>query len=390
MKLAPATLLAAASALMSSVGAPASALACAAPWSASAIYTAGGQASENGIVYRANWWTQNQDPAANNGGAGSGEPWTKVGSCSSCAAPPPTPKGLSASGTTSSATTLTWTAVTVPACTVTGYDVYENGALIGNPAGSSFAVSGLTPKTAYVFTVAAVDSADASAKSAPLAVTTASAGGGGGASSGAINFHLLIGAGPAADTLALTGGNYDDLIMSNIIAGVMYGHIVEEGYPGIRFNKDYLIGSIFAQLLQENTATYYYQAGDNRIDPSPNQQAVMGAGQGGPYQINNYAVDLVAGSYAPQGHSLINYVAIQKNIGFTMANAASQYAKPTPPSFNNKYYGPMLTAFFHYNDMVALSVTGKGANGWPPPGSRPMTKPSRISSTCRTVSSTSF
>ena len=155
--------------------------------------------------------------------------------------------------------------------------------------------------------------------------------------------------------------------MSNIIAGVMYGHIVKEGYPGIQFNKDYLIGSIFAQLLQENIATFYYQASDDRIDPSPNQPAVMGAGQGGPYQINNYAVDLVAGSYAPQGHSLINYVAIQKNIGFAMANAASQYAKPTPPSFNNKYYGPMLAAFFHYNDMVALSVTGKGANGWPTP-----------------------
>jgi hypothetical protein len=27
----------------------------------------------------------------------------------------------------------------------------------------------------------------------------------------------------------------------------------------------------------------------------------------------------------------------------------------------------MLTAFFHYNDMVALNVTGKGANGWVTP-----------------------
>ena len=198
-------MLAAASALMTSVAAPASALACAAPWSASAIYMAGGQASENGIVYRANWWTQNQDPAANNGGAGSGEPWTNVGSCSSCAAPPPTQRSLGL-GTTSSATTLTWTAVTVPACTVTGYDVYENGALIGNPAGSSFAVSGLTPKTSYAFTVAAVDSAGASAKSAKLTR-------GNHRQRGRrrrrefgpdLNFHLLIGAGPAADTLTLT------------------------------------------------------------------------------------------------------------------------------------------------------------------------------------------
>ena len=368
MKFTPLKALAAASALAVYVGAPASAFACAAAWTASGIYTAGAQVSENGIVYRANWWTQNQDPASNNGGAGSGQPWTNVGSCSSCVAVPTTPAGLAASATTSSATTLSWTAVSMTACTVTGYDVYQNGALIGASTGPTYSVSGLSPKTTYSFSVAAIDSVGLSAKSAALSVTTPAAStGASSASSGAINFHLLLGVGSAADSLALTGGNYDDLIMSNIIAGVMYGHIVTEGYPGIRFNKDYLVGSIFAQLLQENIATEYYQASDSRIDPSPNQQAVMGVGQGGPYQINNYAADMVSGTYAPQGHSLINYVAIQKNIGFTMANAATQYSKATPASFNNKYYGPILTAFFHYNDMVALSVTGKGANGWQTP-----------------------
>ena len=366
LKFTPLTALAAAGALVAYVGAPASAFACAAAWTASGIYTAGAQASENGIVYKANWWTQNQDPAANNGGVGTGEPWTKVGSCSSCVATPTTPTGVAASATTSSATTLSWNAVTMAACTVTGYDIYQNGALVGASTGPTYAVSGLSPKTTYSFTVAAINSVGLSAKSAPVSVTTSSAGVGS-ASSGAINFHIVLGAGPAADSLTLTGGNYDDLIMSNIIAGVMYGHIVTEGYPGIRFNKDYLVGSIFGQLLQENIATFYYQAADSRIDPSPNQQAVMGVGQGGPYQINNYAADMVAGGYAPQGHSLINYVAIQKNIGYTIANAATQYARATPASFNNKYYGPMLTAFFHYNDMVALSVTGKGAGGWPTP-----------------------
>ncbi|ARN83534.1 chitin-binding protein [Methylocystis bryophila] len=216
-----------------------------------------------------------------------------------------------------------------------------------------------------------MDSYGPSAQTPAIAVTTASAsssgGGGSSQSAGAINFHLLLGAGSAQDSLTLTGGNYDDLIMSNIIAGVMYAHLVREGYPGVQFNNDYLVGSIFGQLLQENIETQLYQASASSIDPSSLQQAVMGTGQGGPYQINNYAVDLVAGTYAPQGHALINYVAIQKNIGFTIAGAATQYMKPTPASFNNKYYGPMLPAFFHYNDMVALSVTGKGANGWVTP-----------------------
>ncbi|MBB5062878.1 chitin-binding protein [Granulicella mallensis] len=186
---------------------------------------------------------------------------------------------------------------------------------------------------------------------------------------GTIGFHLLLGDGSAEETLTLNGGNYTDLIMSNMIAGVMYGHLVQEyaAVPGIQFNKDYLYGSIMAQLLQENIATEDYESSSSLIDPSSDQQAVMDEGQGGPYQINNYAVDLVAGSYAPAGHSLINYIAVQKNIGYTMANAATQYSKVTPPSFNNKYYGPMLPAFFHYNDMVALNVTGKGQYGWTTP-----------------------
>ncbi len=54
---------------------------CAAAWSASTVYTAGQQASENGINYTANWWTQGNDPATNNGGSGSGEPWTSNGAC---------------------------------------------------------------------------------------------------------------------------------------------------------------------------------------------------------------------------------------------------------------------------------------------------------------------
>jgi hypothetical protein len=179
-------------------------------------------------------------------------------------------------------------------------------------------------------------------------------------SSGTINFHFYYGVSPETpqDSITLAGDNYTDLIMSNIIAGAMYGHLIQTSTPGMQFNKDYLYGSIFGQLLQENIATEYYRAGTNLIDPSSNQIAVMGTGQGGPYQINNYAVDMVAGSYAPSGFSLINYAAIQKNIGFTMAEAATQFFKPTPPSFNNKYYAPLLTAYFHFNDYRALQYIG--------------------------------
>ena len=344
----------------------ASAASCAAAWSASTVYTAGQQASENGVLYQANWWTEGNDPATSSGPSGSGQPWSVAGSCSACTSVPPVPQGLAASGTTSNSTKLAWSTVTVPMCTVTGYTIYENGTAIGTSATAGFTATGLTPNTRDVFAVAAVDSVGSSAESGSVAVTTLPASTPTG-SSGTIGFHLLLGAGSAMDSLTLDGGNYDDLILSNMIAGVMYGHLVSEGYPGIQFNKDYLYGSILGQLLQENIETGAYQAGSALIDPSPDQQAVMSTGQGGPYQINNYAIDLVSGGYAPAGHSLINYIAVQKNIGYSYASAGSQFSKPTPASFNNKYYGPLLPAFFHYNDMVALSAIGTGPDGWTTP-----------------------
>jgi chitinase len=56
--------------------------ACAPAWSSTQVYTAGNQASENGINYQANWWTQGEEPATHNGGAGSGQSWTNIGACS--------------------------------------------------------------------------------------------------------------------------------------------------------------------------------------------------------------------------------------------------------------------------------------------------------------------
>jgi chitinase len=54
---------------------------CAAAGSSTADYTGGQQASENGTNYTANYWTQGNDPATNNGGAGTGQPWTSNGAC---------------------------------------------------------------------------------------------------------------------------------------------------------------------------------------------------------------------------------------------------------------------------------------------------------------------
>ena len=55
----------------------------AAAWNEATAYTTGNVVQYNGIKYIANWWTQNQNPSTNNGGSGSGQPWTSQGTCNS-------------------------------------------------------------------------------------------------------------------------------------------------------------------------------------------------------------------------------------------------------------------------------------------------------------------
>jgi hypothetical protein len=73
---------------------------CATAWSATAIYTGGQMASQNGDNYTANWWTQGNSPATNSGGAGSGQPWTLDGSCSTTTPTPPPTNPTPPSGST--------------------------------------------------------------------------------------------------------------------------------------------------------------------------------------------------------------------------------------------------------------------------------------------------
>ena len=148
--------------------------ACATAWSSTAIYTAGMTASLSGENYVANWWTQGQSPATNSGGAGSGQPWTATGACSSsiCTAVPAVPTGLAASGTTSTGTDLSWTAVTAPTSCTVSYKVLKAGTSIATPTTNSDVVTGLSPSTTYSFTVEATDAAGTSAASSALNVTT--------------------------------------------------------------------------------------------------------------------------------------------------------------------------------------------------------------------------
>ena len=85
----------------------------------------------------------------------------------------PTAPTLTASGTTQTTTNLSWTGATDNVA-VTGYDVYQGTTLLGSTTtATTFAVTGLTASTTYLFTVKAKDAAgNISLASNTVSVTT--------------------------------------------------------------------------------------------------------------------------------------------------------------------------------------------------------------------------
>lgn len=92
--------------------------------------------------------------------------------------PPTTPAGLHVTTNTGTSVALSWTASTDSGGTLTGYHVYLNGNTtpVASVSGTSYTATGLTPGTAYSYTVAAYDGANTSSKSTAVSGTTCIAG----------------------------------------------------------------------------------------------------------------------------------------------------------------------------------------------------------------------
>jgi cellulose 1,4-beta-cellobiosidase len=88
---------------------------------------------------------------------------------------PSVPSGVTVGAVTSSSISLSWTASTDNAggSGLAGYDVYRGTTLLGSTTTTSYTATGLTPSTAYSFTVRAKDKAtNVSAPSAAASATT--------------------------------------------------------------------------------------------------------------------------------------------------------------------------------------------------------------------------
>ncbi len=87
--------------------------------------------------------------------------------------PPGAPGGVVATVRTTTSVTLSWTASTPGSLPVAGYDVLRAGATPVAVTGTQATIGGLTPNTAYTFTIRARDGkGTTSPESAPLTVTT--------------------------------------------------------------------------------------------------------------------------------------------------------------------------------------------------------------------------
>ena len=87
--------------------------------------------------------------------------------------PPSVPIGLTALAISSSQINLSWIASTDPDSAVAGYKIFRGGTQIGTSASTSYSDAGLSPSTAYTYTVSAYDPAgNVSAQSASASATT--------------------------------------------------------------------------------------------------------------------------------------------------------------------------------------------------------------------------
>lgn len=133
-----------------------------------------GASQTSATVYVHGWYAQGSyqadDISLDGPGGGGGGGDTQA---------PSTPGGLTSTGKTANSVSLKWNAAT-DNVGVTAYDIYSGSNQVLSVVGTSATVSGLSPSTAYTFTVKARDAAgNTSGASNSVAVTTNAGSGGG-------------------------------------------------------------------------------------------------------------------------------------------------------------------------------------------------------------------
>lgn len=193
-------------------------------------------------------------------------------------------------------------------------------------------------------------------------------------SSGEISYHTVMPVDPSGATIEkfdLANKAYQPLVLSNLVAGVLLTHLIDNAYPNLSYEKDYLTGSLMGQLLQENLESTNYDGGD-LINPENIRYQLLAKGQGGPYQLNDYSKRLPSIDKSTGSVGLINYQVLQGSLGYTIAaqDSGKQTDSTGPEALDSTYFGPLAAAYFHLNDLNRLKIINKDAwgpeaNSWP-------------------------
>ncbi|MGW6441683.1 cellulose binding domain-containing protein [Lentzea sp. NPDC055074] len=144
---------------------------------------------------------------------------------------PTVPAGLRSTGVTSSSVSLAWTAST-DNVGVTGYEVLLGNTVSTTTTGTSATVSGLSPATAYAFSVRAKDAAgNTSAASAAVSATTSPDSGGGSTVEVATTAQLqsALAAATPGQTIKMAAGTYRGSFVANGRAGTASQRITLSG-----------------------------------------------------------------------------------------------------------------------------------------------------------------
>jgi bacillolysin len=183
--------------------------------------------------------------------------------------PPTAPSALSASSTTATSTNLSWTAATDNVA-VTGYNVYNGENLLTTVTGINYNVTGLSPNTAYTFTIKAKDAKEnLSNASNSVTVTTLVNTATYCASNGKIASyeHIdYVGIGGISNTTVSNGGygNY-----TNQVGTVLYGAntiVLSAGYKSVAYKEFW---SLWIDFNQNGT----FESAEKLVSTTSNNNA---------------------------------------------------------------------------------------------------------------------
>jgi len=144
--------------------------------------------------------------------------------------------------------------------------------------------------------------------------------------------------------------DYLPLHLSNWIGGIHLGQMLKKHWkwPLESIKKEYIYGTLMGQLFQESSPSDNPKDIQNDII-NPDKK-LLNVGQGGPYQLNDYSKQmppLTEGAYGE-----LNYNALYHALGYTVAEQGDiQTGKRGPKVLNSVNHGPMIAAYFHFNDI---------------------------------------